>query len=334
MKKVFLMLMFLSPMMMIVGCNKLVDDTTSTEYEKLAAFDKIVEGEDVAESASVVQLAIDSNIVDKDTVLANEEEMGESDQTNEASEQINEEANQINEEINEPAEILPIIMDDANEFRTVLYSDGTLVINEKLADKLTNVNEVEVYEAMDEDGMNYVFGRSDQLPWFAKLNDIKTVRIGSELTPASIQFWFRDLKNCTLIDLTLLNTQRIEYMFYMFHNCEKLEEIKGLENLKTERVLNMYCMFYNCKALEEINMSSFSAAKLTTTKQMFYNCHSVETLDLGSFGSAPQLEDMNFMFVHCKKLQTVYVSAAFDENKVSNKADMFLDCPAEKFTKR
>ena len=46
-------------------------------------------------------------------------------------------------------------------------------------------------------------------------------------------------------------------MGFMFNQCFKLKEIKGINNLNANKVTNMNSMFYQCKELEYLDLSNF-----------------------------------------------------------------------------
>ena len=48
----------------------------------------------------------------------------------------------------------------------------------------------------------------------------------------------------------------------MFNECNKLKEIKGLNNLNTSNVTTMRGMFQLCNELEYLDLSNFDTSKL------------------------------------------------------------------------
>jgi len=61
-------------------------------------------------------------------------------------------------------------------------------------------------------------------------------------------------------------------MGYMFNECHKLKEIKGINNFNTTNVLDMSAMFKECNELENLDLSNFNTSKITNLELMFYGC--------------------------------------------------------------
>ena len=114
---------------------------------------------------------------------------------------------------------------------------------------------------------------------------------------------------------------------YLFGDCEALETINDLSNLKTAGVTNMSNMFEECSALTSIDLSSFNTASVTNMGAMFSNCSSLTTLDLSSFNTA-NVENMGTMFLDCSNLAVIYVGAGWSTASVGEFAGyaMFIGC--------
>ena len=92
------------------------------------------------------------------------------------------------------------------------------------------------------------------------------------------------------------NTSEVKDMGWMFNECQKLKEIKGINNFNTSEVTNMSAMFQECYELEYLNLSNF-------------NTHNVI--------------DMEAMFNHCHKLKEIKGINNFDLTNVKNKNNIF-----------
>ena len=55
----------------------------------------------------------------------------------------------------------------------------------------------------------------------------------------------------------------------MFGGCNKLKEIKGIDNFKTNNVSNMIAMFQDCNKLEYLDLSNFNTSNVTDMNKMF-----------------------------------------------------------------
>ena len=57
---------------------------------------------------------------------------------------------------------------------------------------------------------------------------------------------FNNVMNLKYLDLSNFNTSKVFYMDYVFTNCFKLKEIKGINKFNTNKVTNMSAMFQQC----------------------------------------------------------------------------------------
>ena len=57
-------------------------------------------------------------------------------------------------------------------------------------------------------------------------------------------------------------------MGFLFNECHKLKEIKGIENFNTIKVTNMNSMFQECNELENLNLSNFNTIDLNDMEWM------------------------------------------------------------------
>ena len=62
--------------------------------------------------------------------------------------------------------------------------------------------------------------------------------------------FFEDNTNLISLDLSNSNTTKVNDMSFMFHNCFKLKEIKGINKFITNKVTTMESTFSECNALE------------------------------------------------------------------------------------
>ena len=109
-----------------------------------------------------------------------------------------------------------------------------------------------------------------------------------------------------------------------FNECQKLEEIIGIENLNTSEVKNMCFMFGECIALKSLDLSSFDTRNVENMVYMFYNT-GLTQLDLTSFNTS-NVTDMSSMFADCSNLQTILVGKGWNLDNVTESVDMFAGC--------
>ena len=65
-------------------------------------------------------------------------------------------------------------------------------------------------------------------------------------------------------------------MSYMFNECKKLKEIKGINSFNTNKVINMKAMFQLCNELEYLDLSSLNTSNVIDMGYMFYNCNKIK----------------------------------------------------------
>ena len=81
-------------------------------------------------------------------------------------------------------------------------------------------------------------------------------------------------------------------MSFMFNECNKLKEIKGINNFNTNKVTNMKGMFQLCNELEYLDLSNFNTSKVTDMSLMFNSCNKLKYLNLLNFTINCDTEDM------------------------------------------
>ena len=67
-------------------------------------------------------------------------------------------------------------------------------------------------------------------------------------------------------------------MGFMFNNCHKLKEIKGINKFNTNNVTNMKAMFQECNELISLDLSNFNTSKVTDMGWMFNKCHKLKEI--------------------------------------------------------
>ena len=141
--------------------------------------------------------------------------------------------------------------------RTVLYSDGTLIINEREGDIATNRTnhgtETNTYPPLDEEHpYDWRFGVSDPY-WYEERASILAVEIGSTISPRHLDHWFPYHYNCKSFDLHNIDGSQVTSMRFMFNNCRAVEEIDisplGALSISSD---DLDATFWNCSELTTI----------------------------------------------------------------------------------
>ena len=166
---------------------------------------------------------------------------------------------------------------------TVLYTDGTLIINEKSEDRAANIAThgavTNTYLAFSNTN-NYVFTSASEQLWYNEKNSIKKIEIGQRISPLSTAYWFKELKYLSEGDFTNLDTSRVTSMKSMFYETGNHNSVNttfiltGLNTWNTSEVENMESMFYYAgyyaKTWNIGNISSWDTKKVENMYYMFY----------------------------------------------------------------
>ena len=120
---------------------------------------------------------------------------------------------------------------------------------------------------------------------------------------------FKGCENLIDVDLTNLNTSRLENInslfegcnnlenvnFFnkqldkireaenIFNGCENLVEIENLDKINISNVRKANNMFKNCKSIININLSNIYLENAENAKDIFYGCDKLEILDISNF---------------------------------------------------
>ena len=224
---------------------------------------------------------------------------------------------------------------------TTLYTDGTLIINEQLKDRSTNISKhgavTNKYVAMDNDNP-YTFNSSSVI-WENERINVKNVEIGRTIKPTSTAYWFDELTNMEKGDFTNLDTSNVTDMSYMFYNAGKnvLSFKLNLSNLNTSKVTDMSYMFYNAGESASTwnvgDLSSWDTSNVTNMMQMFNSIgQKSKTWTLGNISNwnTSKVTDMSGMFSYVGKNITTFNLdlSRWDTSNVTNMGGMFTHAGA------
>ena len=165
-------------------------------------------------------------------------------------------------------------------FSTVLYADGTLIIEESSLDKKGNEEKhgeiVKEYPSFEEDG--YIFDRDQHKPyWYKDAQLITSIEVGSEIQPENLAFWFSDLYYVNTINVSKIDASQVESMAYLFNEIGYYADeltIKGIDSWDTSNVTDMQYMFRaagaNAKKFElKGGLDDWDTSKVRITVYMF-----------------------------------------------------------------
>ena len=228
---------------------------------------------------------------------------------------------------------------------TTLYEDGTLIINEKMKNRSTNISThgtvAKEYDAMSNSN-SYVFTvrptseisyESDVL-WFQERTNILNVEIGSNIKPISTANWFIYSSSMKKGDFTNLDTSSVTDMSSMFLNTgysATTFELKGLENWDVSSVTDMSSMFSEAgenSTTFSLNLSNWNASSVTNMSSMFERAGKSATtfnLNLSNWNTS-SVTDMTYMFNYAGQNSTTFELKGlenWDVSKVTNMNSMF-----------
>lgn len=217
-------------------------------------------------------------------------------------------------------------------YRTVLYTDGTLIINEKSTDIDANIAkhgmEKKVFDPFNPNGdtpaERYEFGLSS--PW--RSYTPTSVEVGSSISPKTMSRWFSNCNRIETVDARLLDTSKCVAFHETFSNCQALKKIDGLERWDVSAATDFSSMFSRCFALEELDVSNFVTESGTNFGYMFNavssNALALESIDVSNFDTS-QATDVQNMFSAFKGT-TIYASTKFSVPSGAVSTNMFSSC--------
>ena len=136
---------------------------------------------------------------------------------------------------------------------------------------------------------------------------------------------FNECKELEILDLTKFKTLNTMEMSYMFNQCYKLKEIKGINNFNTSKVTNMEFMFSQCFELKYLDLTNFNTSNVTSMYGMFNKCYKLKEIKgINNFNTS-KVTNMKVMFNECKELVFIDLSN-FNTSNVTNMEFMFYAC--------
>ena len=229
---------------------------------------------------------------------------------------------------------------------TVLYNDGTLIINEPTANRETNISAhgavVQEYADMKAEGTDiekYIFNSAGDQPWVNERASIKKVEIGQKIYPTSTAYWFSNLTSMESGDLTNIDTLDVTNMSNMFKSAGEDTNVTsfiltGLNTWNTYNVENMKSMFdavgYYATTFDIGDISGWNTSNVTNMNSMFRatGYTNATTWRVGSLSNwdTSKVVDMGNMFTNaCRVANTCDIGdlSNWDTSKVTNMSLMF-----------
>lgn len=122
-----------------------------------------------------------------------------------------------------------------------------------------------------------------------------------------------------VIDLRGWDTSKVVDFSYVFWDCPKLKEIKGIADIDTSQVTSMAYLFHSCKLLQTLDVSNWDTSEVTNMSNLFSGCSSLQALDLSNWDTGA-LTDGNAMFGSLT-LRHITLGWAFFKTTLSSRFD-------------
>ena len=129
---------------------------------------------------------------------------------------------------------------------------------------VSSLNEIKVGDTYDGRVVTAVYTgfenktySSSTVPWRSYIGIIEKVIVETDLKPVSLKFWFTNMKECSYLDVSKIDTSKVSDMSYLFYYVgydATSFSIIGLEKWNTSDVINMNFMF-SCSGHKATNWS-------------------------------------------------------------------------------
>ena len=207
--------------------------------------------------------------------------------------------------------------------------DGTLVDVEQ---------DVPVYAYYVPNGSNYdiyfladdaIYAPKDCGKLFLDMKAMKTLNTEnlSFSRTETMRNMLRECQSLTSLDVSGWDLSNTKDISFLFQNCNKLQEIKGIENWDTSKVAEMKKTFYKCSALPTVNVTAWDVSNVTTMECLFSTCGKLTTVDLTGWDTS-KVTNIHDLFVNCTSLTTVEGLGTWDTSSVTDMISAFNGCTA------
>lgn len=140
---------------------------------------------------------------------------------------------------------------------------------------------------------------------------------------------FRNCSNLSEIDLTNFDVGNTSYISFlglenMFSGCSNLKSI-DISSFNISRCSIMYDMFSGCSSLEDIDLSNLDWSYNPRISRMFSGCSSLKSIDTNTIKKNLSNDDCYGLFEDCSSLSSIDLSPLNTSN-VTNMREMFKGC--------
>ena len=113
---------------------------------------------------------------------------------------------------------------------------------------------------------------------------------------------FQSCKKLEYLDLSNFNTSNVKDMSRMFNRCNKIKQIKGINDFDTSNTIFMNEMFQSCSELEYLNLTNYNISKVTNKKLIFNECNKLEIIGGEKFNEVQKEKKMKHQIHLIKKI--------------------------------
>ena len=139
---------------------------------------------------------------------------------------------------------------------------------------------------------------------FSSCESLQEVSLGKNINKATnCDSMFKNCTSLTHVDLSAINTSKVEDAAYMFWGCTSLKEMDFSGN-DLSNVTSMQGMFYECPSLASVNLSGSNLSSITNMSGMFKNCTSLVEFEFPETYT-PNLTTIEQMFYGCTSLKVL-----------------------------
>lgn len=254
------------------------------------------------------------------------------------------------EETPETASVMKIRTDSPQKavFRTVLFADGTFIINQISAyanmDKALHGDEVAVYPPLDRENdyvfldqsQPYVYLEGEEVPTderdirhiiddLRNIEDVETyfkTRYGDDEGKKMISpLWEQEKELIKTVQFG--STLRPKSMNVWFRGCTNLTDV-DVSGLDLSQCKGLWGTFMGCSDLNNIDVSEWNLASVETVSQIFNGCSSVENLDVKMWNTG-NISSFSKAFEGCERVRHLEV-ASWDMSKAETIRYIFAKC--------
>ena len=125
---------------------------------------------------------------------------------------------------------------------------------------------------------------------------------------------FQNCSNLISIDLTDFAPTNVTSVGWMFNNCSKLKEIKGINKINIERVYKLTSKFQNCNEIEYLDLSNFDTSNATDMGGMFMECYKLKEIKGINEFNTSNFNSLKGTFQNCREMEYLDLSN-FDNQK-------------------